>query len=703
MALPHNRNPLLWALVVSALLILCALVAMVRNAFALHDAYGWVRHTLVVEESVREFAGTLAFAQSQSRGYVISQQPSWLAVHRELADATSGQLAAIRQLVADNSAQTRRVTLLQAALDRQIAWWRRIETISKQEGFDAAAREIASGVGENNMTTMRTLVNEMIAEEDQYLSEREAQSAVAERWSGWGQVAVGLLLLLQLAAVIGLIVNRFRVLAREQIIAQGARDYSESIVATVRTPLLVLDSDLRVRTANRAFLLHFGLAAAEVEGRALEAIGAGGWNNPHLRERLGKILPQETELLDFAWEHDFGGTLGRRSLLLNARKVYRPGNHTGLMLLALEDITERKAAVDALERKEAELRLAVAAVNLGAWRLEVDTGKLESSDRLRELFDVKDALDRDGFVARIHPDDRAHVLQQLGDAIKDRTDYISEYRVVWADGSVHWLQSFGRATYGSGDTPTILHGVTQDLTDRRAAEQAVRDANTQLEAFSYSVAHDLRAPLRTMSTFSQVLIEDFGAQLPPAAREHLGRIQDSAIRMDRLVSDLLDYSRLTRMELKIGPVSLESIVADAQTTLSADLTACGAVVEVAPGLPPVKGSAPVLSQIVTNLIANGAKFVAPGTTPHIRVRAETRNGAVRLWIEDNGIGIAPKHQERIFRVFERLHAQEQYPGTGIGLAIVRKGAERMRGTCGVESIPGAGARFWVELPAANAA
>jgi signal transduction histidine kinase len=120
-------------------------------------------------------------------------------------------------------------------------------------------------------------------------------------------------------------------------------------------------------------------------------------------------------------------------------------------------------------------------------------------------------------------------------------------------------------------------------------------------------------------------------------------------------------------------------------------------------LPPVVGHEATLSQVLANLLCNGAKFVPPGRAPVLDVRAEARNGVVRLWVEDNGIGIQQEHQERIFGVFERLHGSEEYPGTGIGLAIVRKGVERMGGKVGVESSPGAGSRFWIELPTARSA
>jgi signal transduction histidine kinase len=136
--------------------------------------------------------------------------------------------------------------------------------------------------------------------------------------------------------------------------------------------------------------------------------------------------------------------------------------------------------------------------------------------------------------------------------------------------------------------------------------------------------------------------------------------------------------------------------------LDAEVRSRQARVVIEPPLPPVVGHEATLAQVIANLLANGMKFVPPERSPTIRVRAERRDGFVRCWIEDNGIGIAPEHHERVFRIFERLHRTEDYPGTGIGLAIVRKGVERMGGRVGLDSTVGAGSRFWVELPGAEA-
>jgi PAS domain S-box-containing protein len=229
---------------------------------------------------------------------------------------------------------------------------------------------------------------------------------------------------------------------------------------------------------------------------------------------------------------------------------------------------------------------------------------------------------------------------------------------------------------------------------------ALEEANRELEAFGYSVSHDLRAPLRAVQGFGQVIEEDFADVLPAQAKEYLHRMMDSAERMDQLITDLLAYSRLSRADLRCEAVPLKDAVRAAEAQVQADLRRTAAIVEVADDLRSVCAHRVTLVQMIANLLTNAAKFVPAGTIPHIRIYAETISpDHVRLWVHDNGIGIAPAHQERIFQVFERLHGVESYPGTGIGLAIVRKGAERMNGFTGVESGKDSpGARFFIELP-----
>jgi len=254
---------------------------------------------------------------------------------------------------------------------------------------------------------------------------------------------------------------------------------------------------------------------------------------------------------------------------------------------------------------------------------------------------------------------------------------------------------------------SINQNLQREIAERKRAEEEIERraeevgaVNKELEAFSYSVSHDLRAPLRAMQGFAQALNEDFADRLGPVAQDYTRRIVAAACRMDTLIQDLLAYSRLSRAQMLLQPLDLRSVMAQIRTHTEGEFRDREAVVEVAipEAFPHVMAHPTTLVQVVTNLLTNAVKFVGPGVRPHVRVWAEERDEWGRLWVEDNGIGIAQEHQDRIFRVFERLHGSEMYPGTGIGLAIVAKGTERMGGRAGVESTPGKGSKFWIELP-----
>jgi PAS domain S-box-containing protein len=259
--------------------------------------------------------------------------------------------------------------------------------------------------------------------------------------------------------------------------------------------------------------------------------------------------------------------------------------------------------------------------------------------------------------------------------------------------------SFGEFTK---DGKRIFTSIIRDISERRQAERALQEINAELETFAYSVSHDLRAPLRAMQGFSKLLLEDHAHLLNAEGQDYVWRIVTATSRLDGMIQDLLDYSRLSRDDLKMQTVPLTMVIDDVLTQLEAIIQERQAEVAIEPPLPSVRGNRATLMQMVGNLVSNAVKFVPPGRRPKVRIGCTDAPDSVRLWVEDNGIGIERQYHERIFRIFERLHADDAYPGTGIGLAIVRKGIERMGGQVGVESIPGKGSKFYLVLPKAIA-
>ncbi|MCI0536512.1 MAG: hybrid sensor histidine kinase/response regulator [Verrucomicrobiales bacterium] len=231
----------------------------------------------------------------------------------------------------------------------------------------------------------------------------------------------------------------------------------------------------------------------------------------------------------------------------------------------------------------------------------------------------------------------------------------------------------------------------QELNER------LRGAVHDLEAFSYTISHDLRSPLRAMQEYSQALLEDCQAQLGPEGEEYLQRISKAAVRMDALIQDVLTYSRVSKADVKTGPVNLAELIEDVIKE-SRTIQNVGARIRVQGSLEKVEGHQAYLTQCLSNLLENAIKFVPRDRLPDVVIRTEATDARVRIWIEDNGIGIDPSHHARIFEMFGRVNPQTDFEGTGIGLSIVKKAAERMGGAVGVDSILGQGSKFWIELP-----
>jgi len=221
----------------------------------------------------------------------------------------------------------------------------------------------------------------------------------------------------------------------------------------------------------------------------------------------------------------------------------------------------------------------------------------------------------------------------------------------------------------------------------------LQESVNELQTLSYSIAHDMRAPLRAMGTFSQLLAEEV-SNLSPIAMDYCRRIMTGAERMDHLIQDALHYTKTALQDIQLQPVNLTTFIPDLIQTYP-NLQKENADISIASPLPVILGNDALLTQCFANLLGNAVKFVAAGTRPRIRIWAETNNGRARIWIEDNGVGIASGSQEQIFGMFHKLDLATE--GTGIGLAIVRKVVERMHGKVGVESEPNRGSRFWVEL------
>lgn len=268
-----------------------------------------------------------------------------------------------------------------------------------------------------------------------------------------------------------------------------------------------------------------------------------------------------------------------------------------------------------------------------------------------------------------------------------------------ADGKSIGALCFGSAqanAYGHREVELSVT-VAAHLSVVFARIQNLRTVLRELEAFSFTVAHDLRAPLRSIHQRAELLLNDESASLSVDGQQSLRRIIGSADQMDRMISGLIAFSRLGPSDIVMGRISLHACITRVLSELEEENSASRAEISLEGEFGEVIGNELLIKQILTNLLTNALKFTSPGARPWIRIRTESHDHRVRLWVEDHGIGMTPAETNRVFRVFERIHPEGRYAGAGIGLAIVHRAVERMGGAVGVESEPGRGSRFWVEM------
>ncbi|WP_377810309.1 CHASE3 domain-containing protein [Azospirillum sp. A29] len=378
----------------------------------------------------------------------------------------------------------------------------------------------------------------------------------------------------------------------------------------------------------------------------------------------------------------------------------------------------RDTALGNLESSEVRFQATFDQAVVGIAHVGLDGRWLRVNDRLCTIVGwTRAALLAGRFQDITHPDDLGGDEAQVAALLRgDLATYSMEKRYLRQDGTSVWVNLTASLVRKVDGSPDYFISVLEDISARKAAEMEIRrlnedleqrveertagllEANRQLDAFAHTVFHDLRGPLRAVEGFTQAAREDLGDGLLEAACGHLQRVMAAAERMDDLIGDVLAYSQLQQGQFSVECVDLDRLLWNALADLGAVIQASGAEVNVARPLPVVLGNATALRQVVENLLTNAVKFVAPGTVPRVRVWAECRPAVVRLWIEDNGIGVAPEHQSRIFQPFERLHGADAYEGSGVGLGIVWTAIGKMGGRCGVVSSVGAGSRFWIELP-----
>jgi PAS domain S-box-containing protein len=385
----------------------------------------------------------------------------------------------------------------------------------------------------------------------------------------------------------------------------------------------------------------------------------------------------------------------------------------------LNDTAAAKAvSANALRESEVRFRATFDQAAVGMAQVAPDGHWLHVNQRLCDIVGyTRDELLELTFRDITHPDDLDASLDHVRQVLAGEIDtYSMEKRYIRKNRSIVWINLTVGLVRAPSGTPAYFVSIMEDITERRQAEEAIRKlneeleermrertaqlvaVNKELEAFSYSVSHDLKAPLRGIDGYSRLLEEDYREQLDGEGRRFLRNIRQGAAQMHQLIEDLLNYSRMERRLLHSTSLDLQALVQALVAERMPELEQSGVVLRMAVPDISVRADRDGLAIVLRNLLENAFKFSRSAQPPTVEIGARAEGDRAILWVRDNGIGFDMKFHDRIFEIFQRLQRAEDYPGTGIGLALVRKAMQRMGGRAWAESAPGEGATFFLEIP-----
>ena len=444
-----------------------------------------------------------------------------------------------------------------------------------------------------------------------------------------------------------------------------------------------------------------GIAAAR---RNFHAFGDGSIEP--LRETLQSLRDEEERLL--AERNEASAQSAAR---FDKALVYGTGLSFAMLLSALVALTRQVSATQQVGARLAEahgrLDFTCKASRIGVFELNLATGALRRSSVLNQLLGLPEDAGDGTFselLDQVHVQDREAMATARDRGAESGQEWRQECRIHWPDGSLHWLWICARVRE-EGRLPRRLLGAVMDITARKRADEelterslALEATNRELEAFSYSVSHDLRAPLRHIDGYARMLIEDMADSLEPEPRRFLQSISSSSRRMGMLIDDLLSLSRLGRKAIDRQDVNMDALVAEAWHEVCAQGSEPVALKTMP--LPRAHGDPALLKQVWVNLLSNAMKYSAPRQAEaRVEVRAEPTQDGTRYSVQDNGVGFDMRYVDKLFGVFQRLHPQDQFEGTGVGLAIVQRIVARHGGRVQAEAELDRGACFSFELPA----
>jgi len=692
MSFPFQMKAAAWAFGAGLLLFVAVLWLADRNMQALGAEVERRQHSYEVTLEIRAVLVDSVDAETGERGFVITADERFLEPYAAALSRLPQHLEELRRLTAANPRQRAQIEVVEPLAEARLALMSERIRIRREQGPEAATKAVAAGEGKRVMGRLRAALAEMEREEGRLITERDAALRRQTR-------RVELTLLSGAVVSVGLLFGVFVALDREigerrRAEAQLARNAEEirDLFDNAPCGYHSLGPDGTFLRINETELRWLGYLREQVVGRKRiqdvltpESVGAFEANFPRFKQE-GEIHDLELQMV-----RSDGSVF---PVLVSATAVKSEGGGFVMGRVTVFDASERK-------RLEAERdRLFDLSQDLICIAGFDGVFKRVNPAWERVLGYTAEELTSVPFVEFLHPDDREPTLAEFEEQRQaGKVVLCFENRYRCKDGSWRWLQWSSRPDAESGRIYAIARDVTaqkQVQDESRRAREAAEAASAELEAFSYSVSHDLRSPLRGIDGFSQALLEDYGGALDDQGKDYLRRIRAAAQRMAQLIDDLLRLARISRAELNPEPVDLSALAQSVAEEMREREPARAASFRIADGIE-TEGDPRLLRVAVENLVGNAWKFTRKKAATRIEFGTLQHNGQPIYFVRDNGAGFDMAYAGKLFGAFQRLHHTKDFEGSGIGLATVSRIVQRHGGRIWAEAALEQGATFYFTL------